>query len=166
MKTKGTIIGVLGLLACLAGWLANCADGQPDTQRGTRTKDVAPPQPPGASTQAAKSNPSKSDPAPNKEEADLIRMYQQKYASKPVVSPPAPAPSNPVQTGGSNPEAPAAAKSPPAAASRPTVPPLIIDEHEGTPRAVPGQDANLSQSNDNPTGRQEPAVSLEWIGPP
>src|SRR5438093_9986928 len=22
------------------------------------------------------------------------------------------------------------------------------------------------QSNDNPTGRQEPAVSLEWIGPP
>jgi uncharacterized repeat protein (TIGR01451 family) len=27
-------------------------------------------------------------------------------------------------------------------------------------------DPSVGQSNDNPTGRQEPAMSLEWIGPP
>jgi len=34
------------------------------------------------------------------------------------------------------------------------------------PPADPAADANAAASNDNPTGRQEPAVSLEWIGPP
>ncbi len=34
-----------------------------------------------------------------------------------------------------------------------------------TPETVVTDDAQ-GQSNDNPTGRQEPSVSLEWIGPP
>jgi uncharacterized repeat protein (TIGR01451 family) len=34
--------------------------------------------------------------------------------------------------------------------------PAPVDEHDATP----------GQEPDNPTGRQEPAISLEWIGPP
>ncbi len=38
----------------------------------------------------------------------------------------------------------------------PVITPAPAGEHDGTP----------GQEPDNPTGRQEPAVSLEWIGPP
>ncbi len=34
------------------------------------------------------------------------------------------------------------------------------------PGNEPALDAGPGQTNDNPTGRQEPGVSLEWIGPP
>ena len=37
---------------------------------------------------------------------------------------------------------------------------------EGTAGKEMPSDKGAGQTNDNPTGRQEPAVSLEWIGPP
>jgi uncharacterized repeat protein (TIGR01451 family) len=37
---------------------------------------------------------------------------------------------------------------------------------EGTTERELPSDRGAGQTNDNPTGRQEPAVSLEWIGPP
>ena len=37
---------------------------------------------------------------------------------------------------------------------------------EGTAGEEMPSDKGAGQTNDNPTGRQKPAVSLEWIGPP
>ena len=42
---------------------------------------------------------------------------------------------------------------------------LGVPTKGSTPETVVADDAQ-GQSNDNPTGRQEPSVSLEWIGPP
>jgi hypothetical protein len=61
--------------------------------------------------------------------------------------------------------------------SAPETKPVDIKPHELKPGEFqPGEmatsikdivvDGSTGQTNDNPTGRQEPAVSVEWIGPP
>jgi uncharacterized repeat protein (TIGR01451 family) len=49
---------------------------------------------------------------------------------------------------------------PPGTTAGPAAPSDKFNLNEVPPEGGPGQ------SNDNPTGRQEPCVSLEWIGPP
>lgn len=61
----------------------------------------------------------------------------------------------------------------PKKASEPEAPPVRGEagpgygqfEKELAAKDVP-LDSTATQTNDNPTGRQEPAISLEWIGPP
>jgi len=137
MKKKSTFIG-LGVLiaACLAGLVANYADGQPDP--GERPQSGAVPAPPTFQTpstpsargtaEAPKAAPVNPNDGPN-----LIRSYDAA-----------------VRASGS----PAGA----ASSSSSVLPAQFTTE--------PPAEAGPGQSNENPTGRQEPAVSLEWIGPP
>jgi uncharacterized repeat protein (TIGR01451 family) len=69
--------------------------------------------------------------------------------------------------GGSGPNLGFGETRPAAPATTPVIPAQYATQ-PGNP-SVPDNafsDAGPGQSNDNPTGRQEPAVSLEWIGPP
>jgi uncharacterized repeat protein (TIGR01451 family) len=55
----------------------------------------------------------------------------------------------------------------PTAPTAPVIPAPYAPQAPGAAPADSGfTEAGPGQSNDNPTGRQEPAVSLEWIGPP
>jgi uncharacterized repeat protein (TIGR01451 family) len=88
----------------------------------------------------------------------------------------------PPQTGGNLPtlpagasdprqSAPGSALTPPKSFDLPT-PGRVASSEFGapgkaaTPEVAMQQEEGQGQSNDNPTGRQEPSVSLEWIGPP
>ncbi|HEV3085469.1 MAG TPA: hypothetical protein VGY66_37295 [Gemmataceae bacterium] len=185
MKVKSLLLGIAVLLACLAGWLVNTADGQPEPQR--QTGPVAPlsppPLPPAAPASGGTGDPVKPPPdssgpglnppapalGPTKEETDLIRAYQQRYAQTPpsAAAGPAPAPAKPAPLVDLPPLPPldsaAPAKHANAPAPRPAPPGFNDKVHSG--KDLPGADVN-GPSNDNPTGRQEPAVSLEWVGPP
>jgi uncharacterized repeat protein (TIGR01451 family) len=44
-------------------------------------------------------------------------------------------------------------------------PPQTVGDRPAGVKDVP-PDPEATQSNENPTGRQEPAVSIEWVGPP
>src|SRR5262249_33278729 len=87
-------------------------------------------------------------------------MPQPVYHALPVPpgAPPAPAPQPVMQPQPQQPAAP------------PTmiVVPVALPVNQPAPPEVnpsPRDLADVSQTNDNPTGRQEPAVSIEWIGP-
>src|SRR5438309_1595963 len=162
MKYKCAVAGIAVTLVCLAGWLANKASGQPEP-------------PPGSGAQAPASAPQK-DLGPTKEDAEIIRAYQQRYATKPQATsndpPPALTPptltapalsgSGPAVAGDSNPKPSTPAPTAPAAAADATKPQRFLPPAQGD---LPVLDTAAPQTNDDPSGRQEPAVTLEWIGP-
>jgi uncharacterized repeat protein (TIGR01451 family) len=181
MKLKSTALGSLVLLACLAGWIVNCAMGQPgpgqtpadDSAKSTGPavqpppmwKTEAPkldlPAPPADTTRDA----AKSDmPSTN----DLLKSFGQKYNAKPVAGQ---APTTPVTPTKFQLPEPPSGPSGGFGGLPQTGKPFEAPAAQGA--AAPGgpafPDANSpeagGQSSDNPTGRQEPAVSLEWIGP-
>jgi uncharacterized repeat protein (TIGR01451 family) len=103
----------------------------------------------------------------------------------PAAGSPTPAPVVPVEPGRTMPAAPAGAPlapgtlpatptatpltpAGPAATPTPAATPATGTPAAGGPAGAAGEGAfeGPGQSNDNPTGRQEPAVSLEWLGPP
>jgi uncharacterized repeat protein (TIGR01451 family) len=180
MKLKSTALGSLVLLACLAGWIVNCAMGQPgqgqapadDAAKSTGPAVQPPPMwkseaskldlPAAPQDTPAPGHDAKSDlPTTN----DLLKNFGEKYNGKPVAgqTPATPVtptkfqlpdpPSSPAGGFGGLPQTGKPLEAPgPAGAGGPAFP------------DVNSPDAG-SQSSDNPTGRQEPAVSLEWIGP-
>jgi uncharacterized repeat protein (TIGR01451 family) len=180
MKVKSMLLGMAMLLACLTGWLVTPADGQPEPQpqSGPVAPLSPPPLPPAAPATGAASDPAKwpsgsagpglnsSGPAlgPTKEETDLIRAYQQRYGQVQQAAATGPAPAKPAPVMDLPPlppiDSPAPAKPAPAPALRSA--PAPFDKAHSA-KNLP--DVN-GPSNDNPTGRQEPAVSLEWVGPP
>jgi uncharacterized repeat protein (TIGR01451 family) len=125
MRHKGTVIGLVALMAWVGGMIANKAVGQPE--QGKRPT-AALPQLPVLQPPTTPATPPKPTVPPR---ADML--------------PPPDAASAAAN------HAPAA--NAPAAADR-------DNDKEFNFDAAPGR------TNDNPTGRQEPAVSLEWIGPP
>jgi uncharacterized repeat protein (TIGR01451 family) len=69
------------------------------------------------------------------------------------------------------PSAPSTAPAPVIISSHPPAPmpatpstPIIINQ-PARPTPVPATVQIITPANDNPTGRQEPAVSIEWVGP-
>ena len=123
MRHKGTVIGLVALVALVGGWIANKAVGQPD---------------------------------PNKRPtAALPQLPTLQPPSTPAPTPPTPGKST----------------------MPPRVDTLTLPDATNAPRNAAGAadrdndkdfnfDVATGRTNDNPTGRQEPAVSLEWIGPP
>jgi uncharacterized repeat protein (TIGR01451 family) len=190
MKLKSTAIGSLVLLACLAGWIVNCAMGQPSpgqTPAEDANKSSAPvaqQPPPMWKTEAPKLDmPAHDGPDLTTHDApktdmpttnDLLKNFGQKYGNGKTATqtPATPTPSSPVTpTKFQLPDLPAGGSSSAFGGlpqpGKPFEPPAAGAAGAANGPAFP--DANSadagSQSTDNPTGRQEPAVSLEWIGP-
>ncbi|HLN28091.1 MAG TPA: hypothetical protein VK395_10110 [Gemmataceae bacterium] len=140
MKYKGTVIGAVALLACLAGWVANNAVGQGEQGERPSAPTLPPLPPPGAPAQPA-------PPTPGKLE---VTGPNDGGTGTPV---------NPLSrlTPLGGPVLPVGFQGDPPAAHP-------VEKEAGAREFA--FDAGQGQSNDNPTGRQEPAVSLEWIGPP
>lgn len=151
MKAKGILFVLAMGAACLAAWTGRMVMGQQVTQPGMQAAPDAPgvlpdmvPAEPGAIPPGAV-------PAPKPvggKKSRLAAAPAGKVSAPPAVSPPV--------VGGPTP--------PPVMDGGPvTVSPVI----EGAPAVnEPVVDAVPTATNDNPTGRQEPAVSIEWIGPP
>jgi uncharacterized repeat protein (TIGR01451 family) len=139
MKRTSSVVFLLVVLACLAGWLGNMAVGQNDS-----TGRPAGVKPPVAPAPSAFSLPPLSPPASVPTAAKPFNGKGQTPTSN---EPPG------LILGNSEAHA--------APAASPVIPP-------GSPPAadLSFADPGPGQTNDNPTGRQEPAVSLEWIGPP
>ncbi len=140
MKRTSSVVFLLVLLACLAGWVGNMASGQndPPGQPGFAPPSAPPPAPitlpPPAPVSSGKMGNGKA-PVPNYNEGPALGFGSGETHAAP--------PSSPII---------------PAQYAAPA-PNLGVTENAFVEQG-PGQ------SNDNPTGRQEPAVSLEWIGPP
>lgn len=150
MKSKWTVIGLGAILACLAGWVVNSAVGQPELGDRPAAPLIPPPAPlfptPSPTAPAApKVEPPRSIPALPTDFGAAPRPAAQ---TKPILPPAsaAPAPVTPARFDGES-----------------RLP--VGDTDTSTLRDV-AVEAGAVQSNDNPTARQEPAVSLEWIGPP
>jgi uncharacterized repeat protein (TIGR01451 family) len=132
MKRTSSVVFLLVVLACLAGWLGNMAVGQNDASGQPAVQPPPTPitlPPPGLT---GKMNNGKTG-LPN----DGASMSFGSGEPRPT---PPNAPIIPAQYAAPSPN-------------------LGVSENAF---AEPGP----GQTNDNPTGRQEPAVSLEWIGPP
>jgi uncharacterized repeat protein (TIGR01451 family) len=115
-------------------------------------------------------------------EATLLPGQQPAAPAPSAGGPPAPVNFNPPPSlPGTNPSGPPAAPPPapalPQAPSGPASgrPPVDVGGEKITPVSAPGQGATTTpaddrdvpgQQPDNPTGRQEPAISMEWIGAP
>ena len=137
MKKKSTFIGLGVLLAaCLAGLVANYAVGQPDP--GERPQGGGVPSPPVFPTPSTPRTTGSTDTP----KATPVNPNDGPSIIRSYDSP----------TRGST-QAAGATSSPSGVA-----PAQFSTE--------PPAEAGPGQTNDNPTGRQEPAVSLEWIGPP
>jgi uncharacterized repeat protein (TIGR01451 family) len=139
MENKRVLIGLGLVMACLAGWVANNAVGQPEqgTDRtppaSVQSPPVFAPQRTGNVPEAPKTLPGSSSDGPS---------LPQTNGQRPGAS----APATPGQfASGVSDQTPSA--------------------REGALREAPAENGP-GQSSENPTGRQEPAVSLEWIGPP
>jgi uncharacterized repeat protein (TIGR01451 family) len=143
MRTLRMLAGL-----ALAGVVWGTARGGPPTPAGSPALEL--PEPP-SSKAVGRINPVPAqDLAPP---APLARPAEAAPYAAPVTPPPASPvmpPSAPAHHDALAPPAPPAAAVPAAA---PSVKDIALDGAAGP-------------SNDNPTGRQEPAVSLEWIGPP
>jgi uncharacterized repeat protein (TIGR01451 family) len=147
----------LRLLAglALAGVVWGSARGAPPTPAGSPALEL--PEPP--SSKAA--GPGRINPVPTAGQLPpLAKPDGPSPLAIPLTPPPAAAPA-------------AHALTPPAPATPVAPAALPVQAAEPAVHAMPAPsvkditlDAGAGPSNDNPTGRQEPAVSLEWIGPP
>jgi uncharacterized repeat protein (TIGR01451 family) len=143
MSHKKTMLALSVVAVCLAGWLVNLALGQGGPgERPASDPEIQTLPPPTLPALPAPPGPyGKTDdnqvPAPNLNKGPAL-LRPSTVAAPPTIPTPAPTPG--------------------------LVPTGLTREKE------PSRDflveAGPGQSNDNPTGRQEPAVSLEWIGPP
>ncbi len=150
------------LIACLAGWVALASAQQtPGTAPGG---DVTPPPAPGAV------RPADIPPPPAAASAETPAAPVPPPATLPpanATSPPAPAPLNIPAPPSSNPgDAPPSAPVTGPAASAPAMPAAPAPMSAGKPFAPADEKVETPLTPDNPTGRQEPAVSLEWMGSP
>ena len=168
---KGILIGIVLVSAGLAGWFSSPADGQSGgvaPAAGQSAPQQAPPPglPPVGETKPAPTIPQEYFPtltpsnapagnlmpplSPRAADAKIPTLVSPTQASTGLqpVDKPAPLDRNPRLTQATElkPGQPAAGVT--GAADQPAI------EEAST------------QNNDNPTGRQEPSVSLEWIGPP
>jgi uncharacterized repeat protein (TIGR01451 family) len=152
------------LAACLAGWVA-LAWGQPNTTKPTTAAEwqAVPPKPSDSIHSVAAAEP----PAPMPPQATPIAEspMQPKSSAHPAEAPPAPMPAPPALMG-IPPQTPPPAlhdsvlhpTPTPGAHQPPPVPPA--------PAAAPQPTVNVIASSDYPMGKQEPSVSVEWVGPP
>lgn len=95
------------------------------------------------------------------------RGLAQALPEPPPVLPPSLQPSMPPPV----PAPPAVQPAAPAAIPAPPAPPVPAEPPVPQPTVAPGSEAAALKPGpvatpDNPTGRQEPAVTIEWIGPP
>jgi uncharacterized repeat protein (TIGR01451 family) len=137
MRQTSRIVFLLVVLACLAGWLGNMAVGQ-----------NSPAIPPGVKPAGDALPPFTLPPPP------------------PIVAPTAKAGNGqiPAPIPGDGPGVvPGSGETRPATGV-PGIPAPFGTNPAGAESGF--FDSGPGQSNDNPTGRQEPSVSLEWIGPP
>jgi uncharacterized repeat protein (TIGR01451 family) len=181
-------VGVLG--ACLAGWAAlgwaqagpdkiqNMIVGTQDTSAPAVTPTVPAPQPaPGASPVALPPLPGQTPvPTPAATPPALPGTVAQSSQNSVPVPPLPPAGTTPAPTASPAP-ATLPATLPPAQAATP-VPAVTAEPAQrdtgsapvvSVPTAAPVRDdqpVETTVTPPNPTGRQEPAVSIEWIGPP
>src|SRR5439155_16562506 len=145
MKRTSIVVFLLVVLACLAGWLGNMAIGQNDpvgqsalTPQGTPTPAPITLPPPGSAPSGRTAN---------------GKAQMPNFSDGPGLS---------FGSGEPRPTQPSSPIIPAQFAAQPPQPPNVPLGATENVFAEPGP----GQSNDNPTGRQEPAVSLEWIGPP
>lgn len=151
MKAKGILFVLAISAACLAAWTGRMVLGQQATQPGMPASPETPPAvlPDMVPGDHADAVPPPAVPAPK-------AGKKQRLAPVPAATPVVAAP----------------VSAPPA-----TVPPPVMPGNGGAPvtvspivSEVPAVnepvDAVPTATNENPTGRQEPAVSIEWIGPP
>jgi uncharacterized repeat protein (TIGR01451 family) len=144
MKYWTTALGLGLVLVCLVTWLASNAIGQPD-------KDPQPPGLPGAPAQAPLF-------------PQIPSMQTDGNRAPPPVNDSGPS-LNPIP--GQVQELPGSAVPTPRTPTSPVVPAQYTgDERPAGGNREIGVENGPGQTNENPTGRQEPSVSLEWIGPP
>jgi uncharacterized repeat protein (TIGR01451 family) len=163
MRPTNMILSLAAVLASLAAWAAGVVPGQ---QGPAETPPV-----PAAQVAAAVPTPPPVQPTPTPppvtEPASItppVTSPQVAVVDRPATTLPPATPTPMVIPSPMSAEAPPAATqlSPPS-----SLPPATVTT---TPEAVSPVkdlpvDTNTGPTNDNPTGRQEPGVSLEWIGP-
>jgi uncharacterized repeat protein (TIGR01451 family) len=146
------------LAACLAGWVA-LAWGQPNSVMLSSAPTPADPAP---------ALPSAPTPAPNPPPAAPPVPPKSEYVPGPGPAPVA-VPGFPAQI---PPGLPSTAPAPPPTMTSPPPPPAPIPTTPTppsvpmTPPPLPPDNKLVPQAAENTTGRQDAAVSVEWVGPP
>jgi uncharacterized repeat protein (TIGR01451 family) len=163
MKRLPVLIGLAVAAVCLAVWAGGIVVGQPtprtppaEVPKPTLSFDEPEPAPDKASRSLKV--PAELPPAPAMPAMPAPASPAPAAPLPLVVTPPASAAVVPTSTAPAAPSAPAPVVPAPSFPA-PTATSVGPDGPEG-----PGRGAEAS--NDNPTGRQEPAVSIEWVGPP
>jgi len=151
MRQKYALVGAGLLCLGLAGYLAFAGgqgpDGQPTPTRGPRDYSLVLDEPPLPPT-AGPSQPAAATPP------GLVP-----FPSRPIEPPSRPIPgTTPIE--GLSPALP-----PPAATSPTLLPGAMVPATQGQPVSTPTPPAE-DAAPENPAGKQEPAVSIEWVGSP
>jgi uncharacterized repeat protein (TIGR01451 family) len=157
MRRVFLVAGVAMLCATLVSWAA-LAWAQPSLYKAPEAPAPAATQPP-LPGPVGEPIPALPPPAPASAPVAPVAAPEQFGAAK---QPATPAPALPISPTATNPSVTGA----PQSAVLPD-PSTLSPGADFPPRAPLGDEKpQITVSSSNPTGRQEPAVSLEWIGPP